>query len=106
MLGYVIVFVVGVGTGAALLIANRVSINRAVKAERDHSRHIIERLRKERDEAVNGRNDLLLERECNAAYHEGRKHPMSEVERFAETLENRRRTILGGKVEVEKNPAI
>ena len=106
MFGYVIAYAVGVGTGAALLIANRVSINRAVKLERDHSRHTIERLKKERDEAARERSDLIRERDCNAAYYEGRKYPMSEVERFAETLESRRRAVLGGKQEVEKNPAV
>lgn len=106
MFGYVITYVIGVGTGAALLIANRVSINRAVKAERDHSRHTIERLKKELDEAARERSDLIRERDCNAAYYEGRKYPMSEVERFAETLESRRRAVLGGKPEVEKNPAV
>ena len=102
MFGYIITFAAGVGTGAGLLIVNRVSINRAVKAERDHSRHTIDRLKKERDEAAKERSDLIRERDCNAAYYEGRKYPMSEVERFAETLENRRRAVMAGKQEAEK----
>lgn len=106
MFAYLLTFVAGVGTGAGLLIANNICVKNAVKAERAHSRSTIDRLKKERDEAARERSDLIRERDWNTAYHEGRKNPMPDVERFAETLEKQRNTVLGRMGATQKNAEI
>jgi hypothetical protein len=88
MFAYILVYVFGIGTGAGLLIANRRSVDKAVNTEKVRSQQIIDRLRKENDQAWQERNELIRQRDINRAYHEGRKSPLSEVERFAETLES------------------
>ena len=85
---YILTYVLGIGTGAGLLIANRKSVDKAVKAERVAAQQTIDRLKRENDQAWRERNELVRERDMNRAYNEGRKSPLSEVEKFAETLES------------------
>lgn len=90
MFSHILVYVFGIGTGAGLLIANRKSVEKAVNMERNRSHQTIEKLKRENNQIAHERDELLMEREYNRAYCEGRKSPLSDVERFADTLEKRR----------------
>ncbi len=94
MLLYVLVYVLGIVTGAGLLIVNRRSIQKAVNAEKAVSDQIIQNLKRQSDAAYQERNALLRERELNQAYCEGRKSPYSDVEKFAAKLEERKVTFV------------
>lgn len=87
---YILAYVLGIGTGAGLLIANNRSVQKAVNAEKARSQQTIDRLKKDCDQAWRERNELVREQELSRAYHEGRKSPLSDVEKFAETLETHR----------------
>ena len=88
MFSYILVYGLGIATGAGLLIANKRCVDRAVTIEKNRSQQTIERIKREHIQVVRERDDLLREREWNQAYYEGRKSPLSDVERFADTLES------------------
>ena len=101
MFPYILTYILGVGTGAGLLIANTKSIQRAVAAEKARSQQTIERLKREKDQAWQERDALFREREWNRAYYEGRKSPLSDVEKFADTLEKRRTKFVDSSVQAK-----
>lgn len=88
MFTHILAYLLGIGTGAALLIANRRSIEVAVAAEKRRSQQSNDRLKQQNDVLRKERDKLLLEREWNSAYAEGRRSPLSDVEKFADTLES------------------
>lgn len=90
MLTHILAFILGIGVGAGMFIANKKSVDQAVAVERNRSRESIERLKREHIRIIRERDDLLREREWNEAYSEGRKSPLSDVEKFADTLERRK----------------
>ena len=86
---YILVYILGVCTGLILWLINTRSVQRAVEAERQTAQKTINRLKQEADDAREQTYRLRRERDMKRAYHEGRKSPLSEVERLAETLESR-----------------
>ena len=90
MFPYILAYILGISTGAGLLIANEKSVQKAVNAEKSRAQQTIERLRKENDQVRQQRDELVRQRDWNQAYYEGRKSPLSDVEKFADTLEKRR----------------
>ena len=91
-------FTAGVITGAALMMANRWSIKKAVEIERSRSEDIREENCRMREEMMN----LTHHSDCRAAYEkgkrEGRKDPVSNAERFARNFEGRNVQFRGGKM--------
>jgi hypothetical protein len=85
-----LIFFAGVLTGAALMIANRLSVQKAVDAERARAEHLRSENRKMQEElmTINHASD------CRDAYRrgrrEGREDPVSNAERFARNFEGRR----------------
>ena len=90
MFPFILTYILGIGTGAGLLIANSRCVTKAVNAEKARSQKTIDGLKRENQQIWQERNDLLRERDWNQAYYEGRKSPLSDVEKFADTLERRR----------------
>lgn len=90
MFGYIMVYVGGIATGVMLLVANRQSVIKAVEQEKRRSQANIERMKAENTRLL----DELNMRNYNSAYNqgiaEGRKSPMTEAERFAESFEGKR----------------
>lgn len=90
MFPFILTYILGVGTGAGLLIANSRIVAKAVSEEKAQSQKTIDSLKRENQQIWQERNELLREREWNQAYYEGRKSPLSDVEKFANTLERHR----------------
>lgn len=94
----VLIYAAGVLTGAALMIANRYSVRKAVDIERSRSDALREENRRMRDELMN----LTRASDCRDAYRrgkrEGREDPMSQAERFARNFEGRKVEFRGGKI--------
>ena len=90
MFTHILAFILGIGAGAGMLIANKKCIDQAVAIERKRSRETIERLKQENTQITQERDELLREIEWNEAYTQGRKSPLSDVEKFADTLERRK----------------
>lgn len=92
-----LIYAAGVLTGAALMIANRWSVKKAVEHERGRSDALREENRKMRDELMN----LYHASDCRDAYHRGRQagreDPVSNAERFARNFEGRKVEFRGGK---------
>lgn len=93
MFSHILVFMLGIGTGVGLLVANRRTVenavNKAVAAEKNRQQQTIDRLKRENAQAWKEREQLLRERDWNDGYTEGRKSPLSDVEKLANTLERR-----------------
>ena len=89
MIGLVAAYLIGFATGAAAIIAHKRSVQKAVAIERTESQKVINRLKGDADRFFAERNQLLKERELNQAYMQGRESPLSDVEKFAQTLERR-----------------
>ena len=90
-------YAAGVLTGAAMMIANRYCIRKAVEIERSRNDALREENQKMRSELMN----FTRARDCRDAYHrgkrDGREDPMSHAERFARNFENRKVEFRGGK---------
>lgn len=94
MIEYTIIFICGFAIGAGTFIAHKRSVQKAVTNERVAAQKVIEKLKCDADRFFAERNQLLKEKELNQAYMRGRESPLSDVEKFAKTLESRRAKLV------------
>ena len=83
IIGGILLFVAGLAVGGGLVVYNRVSVQNATGQLRKEN----ERLKQS---AWVDRLDYETNRAYQEGYKEGRRNPMSDVERLADTLERKK----------------
>ena len=83
VIGGIMLFVAGVGTGAGLVVANRWNVRHESEPVRRENEHL-------KDSAWRDRLEYEADRAYREGYYDGSRHPLSDVEKFADLLERRR----------------
>ena len=81
--GGIMLFVAGVATGGGAVVFNRHCVQKETSQLRRENEHL-------KQAAWNDRLEFESERAFRRGYHEGRKSPLSDVEKLADTLEQHR----------------
>lgn len=80
--GGIMLFAAGVATGGGLILYNQFSVANQTSQLRRENEHL-------KQSAWKDRLEYESDRAYRKGYNEGRKSPLSDVERLAETLESR-----------------
>lgn len=94
VIGGVLLFVAGTAMGAGAVMYNRRSVEAQTRQLRRENEHL-------KQSAWRDRLEYESDKAFRRGYYEGRKSPMSDVERLGDTLESRRvdfRTVKEGAV--------